>query len=156
MAPRATTAGAGPLPVRPLPVPQSVWLLARPSPRPTPLPPPRVPILQATLLARPTPRMPWARSIRRSRPAASSPRPTARPTTTAALHGSSRLTVRTASTTVWCLHPEVACTCAARGLRERRSQDWAVASQAALKSLGLRPEDTKGEEQCARTDDACF
>src|SRR5262249_62000969 len=27
---------------------------------------------------------------------------------------------------------------------------------AALRSFGLQPKDTKGEEQCARTDDVCF
>src|SRR5262245_55944007 len=156
MAPRATTVGAGP-PLAPPPLaPRSAWLLAPPWPRPTPPRRRRALTPQATRLARPTPRIPSPRSMRRSQPAAPYPLSTVRPTTTAAILGSSRPTVRTASTTVWCLHPEVARTCAACAPHERCSQDWAVASQAALRSLGWRPKDTKGGEQCARTDDEYF
>ena len=58
-----------------------------------------------------------------SQPAASSPRSTAQPTTTAARHGSSQPMVRTASTIVECLRPEGARTCAARVSDERHTED---------------------------------
>src|SRR5262245_25943134 len=179
MAPRVATAGAGP-PLDPLlPVLRSAWSPVRPWPRPTPPPPPRVPTRQATPLARRIPRMPWARSMRRSQPAAPCPLSTVRPTTTAALRGSSRPTARTASTTVWCRRPEVARTCAARVPRKRYAEDLldhpvppkcqrtlgSLATggfcrvgrlPAALRIFSLQPKDTKGKEQCARTDDAYF
>src|SRR5262245_9848940 len=169
MEPRAATAGAGP-PLAPPPrVPRSAWLLGRLWPRLTPLPPRRVPTLQATPLVRPTPRMPWARSMRRSRPAVPYPVSPGRLTTTVAIRGSSRPMARMVSTTVWCLRPEVAHVCAARAPHERHTEDLldhlvskkcqrtlcSLATRelcrvgrrlpAALRILSWRPRHTKGE-----------